>query len=91
MFCNDSAAAPALAARLSGLGIPSTHISARLPQPERLAVLSGLRALRLRAVVSSDVLARGIDLEYINLVINFDMPHDRDTYAHRLGLSLIHI
>ena len=85
MFCNDPAAAPALATRLTRLGIPSAHISARLPQPERLAALRALRALRLRAAVSSDVLARGIDLEYINLVVNFDLPHDADTYAHRLG------
>lgn len=85
IFCNNPATAPALAARLNALGIPAAYVSARLPQTTRLDAVAALRSLRLRAAVTSDVLARGIDLEFINLVVNFDLPHDQDTYAHRLG------
>lgn len=85
MFCNDWVIAPALAGHLSALGAPTVHVSARLPQDRRLAALGQLRSLAARVAVTSDVLARGIDLEYVNLVVNFDLPRDGATYAHRLG------
>eukprot|EP00892_Ulva_mutabilis_P006146 jgi/Ulvmu1/3903/UM018_0125.1 len=85
VFCNDAAIAPALTAHLAALGAPTVHVSARLPQPARLAALAALRSLAARVAVTSDVLARGVDLEYVNLVVNFDLPRDGATYAHRLG------
>lgn len=85
VFCNNADVAPALSDHLSALGVPTVHVSARLPQPTRLAALAALRSLAARVAVSSDVFARGIDLEYVNLVVNFDLPRDGETYAHRLG------
>lgn len=85
VFCNDPEVAPALAEHLAALGVPTVHISARLPQPARLAAMAALRALGARVAVTSDVLSRGIDLEYVNAVVNFDLPADGATYAHRLG------
>lgn len=40
-------------------------------------------------MISTDVLARGIDIEKVNVVINYDMPRDSDTYLHRVRSSLI--
>lgn len=85
VFCNNAEVAAALTDHLSALGVPTVHVSARLPQPTRLAALAALRSLAARVAVSSDVFARGIDLEYVNLVVNFDLPRDGETYAHRLG------
>ena len=85
VFCNDPTIAPALADHLAALGVPTVHVSARLPQATRLAAITALRTLGARVAVTSDVLARGVDLEYVNLVVNFDLPRDGATYAHRLG------
>lgn len=47
--------------------------------------MSAVRAFRLRVIVSTDVLARGVDLDRVNLVINADLPRQSATYMHRVG------
>ena len=60
--------------------IPKRYYYISKPKP-----LVQLRAFSIRVVVSTDVLARGIDLEYVNLVVNLDLPSDSATYMHRVG------
>lgn len=66
-------------------GFKSQGISSNLSQSEREEVLIGFRSKRLRILVATDVMSRGIDIKEINMVINFDAPHDAEDYVHRIG------
>lgn len=60
-------------------------ISSDLDQEQREEVLIGFRSKRTRILVATDVMSRGIDIKEINMVINFDVPHDAEDYVHRIG------
>jgi len=60
-------------------------ISSDLEQKEREDVLVRFRSRRIRVLVATDVLSRGIDIKDINLVINYDAPSDAEDYVHRVG------
>lgn len=71
--------------RLTANNWPATYISAEKSQQERIKALSKLRKFKCRVLVSTDLTARGIDVESINIVINMDVPWDCETYLHRIG------
>jgi superfamily II DNA/RNA helicase len=56
-----------------------------LEQTEREQTLIEFRSGRLQVLVATDLLSRGIDIDDIDLVINFDVPHDGEDYVHRIG------
>ena len=60
-------------------------ISSNLEQKDREDVLARFRARKIRVLVATDVISRGIDIKDINLVINFDVPGDAEDYVHRIG------
>lgn len=60
-------------------------ISSDLQQDDREEVLIGFRSKRIRILVATDVMSRGIDIKEINMVVNFDVPHDAEDYVHRIG------
>jgi superfamily II DNA/RNA helicase len=60
-------------------------ISSNLEQEEREEVLRGFKSGRIRLLVATDVMSRGIDIKEINLVINYDVPGDAEDYVHRVG------
>lgn len=66
-------------------GLPAQGISSNLEQDRREEVLRGFRSRRIRILVATDVMSRGIDIKEINMVINFDVPHDAEDYVHRVG------
>ena len=66
-------------------GFDAQGISSDFEQTEREAVLSKFRARRIRILVATDVLSRGIDIKDINLVINYDVPSNAEDYVHRVG------
>jgi superfamily II DNA/RNA helicase len=66
-------------------GFKARGISSNLEQEQREELLRGFRSKRIRIIVATDVMSRGIDIKEINLVINFDMPHDAEDYVHRVG------
>ena len=70
---------------LKKAGLDAKGISSMLEQEEREAILLKFRAKKLRILVATDVLSRGIDIKDINLVINFDVPNDAADYVHRIG------
>ena len=70
---------------LRKLGFKSQGISSNLTQTEREEVLRGFRSKRIRILVATDVMSRGIDIKEINMVINYDAPHDAEDYVHRIG------
>lgn len=70
---------------LRDAGEEAKGISSNLEQEEREAILLKYKAKKLRILVATDVLSRGIDIKDINLVINFDVPNDAADYVHRVG------
>ncbi|MEM6643613.1 MAG: DEAD/DEAH box helicase [Bacteroidota bacterium] len=70
---------------LKANGEVALGISSMLEQDERERILLKFRAKKLRILVATDVLSRGIDIKDINLVINFDVPGDAADYVHRIG------
>ena len=70
---------------LKAQGEEARGISSMLEQEERERILLKFRAKKLRILVATDVLSRGIDIKDINLVVNFDVPNDAADYVHRIG------
>jgi superfamily II DNA/RNA helicase len=66
-------------------GFPSEGISSNLEQDKREIVLRDFRSKKIRILVATDVMSRGIDVKEINLIINYDVPHDAEDYVHRVG------
>lgn len=60
-------------------------IHSSLRQEERIKNYDNFKANGSRLLVATDLFGRGIDIERVNLVINYDFPQDRDTYLHRVG------
>lgn len=70
---------------LNKVGLEAKGISSMLDQSERESILLKYRAKKVRILVATDVLSRGIDIKDINLVVNFDVPGDAADYVHRIG------
>ncbi|KAJ1972078.1 hypothetical protein H4R35_004876 [Dimargaris xerosporica] len=85
VFLNHNQRGQQLVATLTQQGYPAVWISAHLTQPERLAIMAQVRNFAVRVVVCSDLLARGIDIDRVDLVVLWDMPRDPETYFHRVG------
>lgn len=85
VFTRTKARAQLLASFLVAQGFPAAAIEGDMPQAERQAALDGFRTGRYSVLVATDVAARGIDVEDITHVINFDMPESVDAYTHRVG------
>ena len=66
-------------------GFPSHGISSNLSQDKREEVLRKFSSKQIRILVATDVMSRGIDVKEINMVINYDVPHDAEDYVHRIG------
>mmetsp|Transcript_9929 Transcript_9929/g.16875 ORF Transcript_9929/g.16875 Transcript_9929/m.16875 type:complete len:763 (-) Transcript_9929:300-2588(-) len=85
VFCNRASRAEGVARVLNSGGFPSAYIAGGLDQVERNAAIQATRDFRLRVLVSTDVTSRGIDVQHVNLVVNFDKPDSIETYLHRVG------
>lgn len=70
---------------LNKVGLEAKGISSMLDQDDRERILLKFRAKKLRILVATDVLSRGIDIKDINLVVNYDVPNDAADYVHRIG------
>lgn len=66
-------------------GFKAYGFSSNLDQEQREEILRGFRSRRIRILVATDVMSRGIDIKEINLVINYDTPFDAEDYVHRVG------
>ncbi|KAI9224285.1 P-loop containing nucleoside triphosphate hydrolase protein [Blastocladiella britannica] len=87
IFCNSTNRVELLAKKITELGYSCFYIHARMPQPHRNRVFHDFRAGVCRNLVCSDLLTRGIDIQAVNVVINFDFPKNAETYLHRIGRS----
>jgi len=85
VFCARARTVAFLTHLLKTLGIRSTALHARLTQRERLASLQLFRASVVPVLVCTDVGARGLDIEDVALVVNWDIPEEPEEYTHRVG------
>jgi ATP-dependent RNA helicase RhlE len=85
VFCRTKRGAERLAKRLVGAGVRAGAMHGNLTQSARQRAMRDFRAGRPPVLVATDVAARGVDLDGIGLVVNFDPPEDRDAYVHRVG------
>ncbi|KAL7069136.1 DEAD/DEAH box helicase family protein [Cryptosporidium serpentis] len=85
VFANDNSLGYRIAGSLKNYGIPASYTSGRRSQTEREEILFALKSNDCRVVVCSDLFSRGIDISSIDLVINTDIPIDKETFIHRTG------
>ena len=87
IFCNSVNRVELLAKKISEIGYSCFYIHARMQQSHRNRVFHDFRNGSCRNLVSSDLFTRGIDIQAVNVVINFDFPKNAETYLHRVGRS----
>ncbi|KAB2921363.1 MAG: DEAD/DEAH box helicase [Bacteroidetes bacterium] len=85
VFCNTKRAVDDVTEELRSLGFRADGIHGDMDQKQRTAVLGGFRTGSVQLLVATDVAARGIDVNDIDAVFNFDMPNDPEYYVHRIG------
>merc|ERR1712228_627659 len=85
IFVKSVQRAVALDKLLVECNFPSIAIHSGLSQEERIAKYKQFKEFQKRIMVSTDLFGRGIDIERVNIVINYDMPEDSDSYLHRVG------
>jgi ATP-dependent RNA helicase DeaD len=85
VFCATKAGTDELARRLVEGGYSAEAIHGDLTQEARERTLRRFRSRLTTILVATDVAARGIDIERLTHVVNWDLPHDRETYVHRIG------
>lgn len=85
IFCSKKQNVKLLASELKRSGFSAEEIHSDLAQDKREQVLLDYRNKKLKILVATDILSRGIDIEDIELVINFDVPNDGEDYIHRIG------
>jgi ATP-dependent RNA helicase RhlE len=85
VFCRTRRGAQRLADRLEKQGVPAAAMHGDMTQAAREKALKRFTDGRHRVLVATDVAARGIDLDDIGLVVNYDPPEDQDGYVHRVG------
>lgn len=85
VFVNTQRRAVELAEHMEGEGFTVAVITGEMPQQDREAVVAAFKAGASRVLIATDVMARGIDAPSVQAVMNFDLPHDRANYIHRVG------
>lgn len=85
VFCSTKKKVEQLARKLKQKGHACQGISSDYDQEERESTLQEFKSGRLRILVATDVMSRGIDIKGIDLVVNFDVPGDAEDYVHRIG------
>lgn len=87
IFVSSTSRCKSLHKLLVDLNFPSNCMHGSLKQEERLAQYNLFKEYKSRILVATDVFARGVDFEKVNIVFNYDMPKTADTYLHRVGRS----
>ena len=85
IFCNTKRSCEVVAKRLQMNDIKAEFLIGDLPQAKRLQILKSLKAGEVKCLVATDVAARGIDVDDLAMVINYDLPVEAENYVHRIG------
>ncbi|XP_075591026.1 uncharacterized protein LOC142597897 [Dermatophagoides farinae] len=87
IFCSSTRRSVLLAKKIAELGYSCLYINGQMEQTERNKVFHDFRSGASRCLVCTDIFMRGIDVPTVNVVVNFDLPMQSDTYLHRIGRS----
>ena len=85
IFARTKQATEELAGKLQARGLAAAAINGDIAQPQRERVIQQLKDGKLDILVATDVAARGLDVERISHVLNYDIPYDTESYVHRIG------
>jgi ATP-dependent RNA helicase RhlB len=85
IFTNTKAKAVEISKRLNVNGYTTQYLMGDLPQSKRLQVIGRMKSGELRFLVATDVAARGLQIDDLELVVNYDIPEDYESYVHRIG------
>lgn len=85
IFCNTIRKVEWLEQNLKQNNFPITVIHSNMNQEERESVVKDFREGKTRLLLTTDLLSRGIDIPQVNMVINYDLPLNKETYVHRIG------
>ncbi len=85
VFCNQKTTVAAIGQKLADMEISSGALHGDLEQRDRDRVMTLFRNGTYRILVATDVAARGLDIENLEMVVNFDLPHQPEIYVHRIG------
>jgi ATP-dependent RNA helicase len=87
IFCNTRAKVEWLGKKMRENNFTVSMMHGDMPQKEREAIMEEFRGGTSRVLITTDVWARGIDVQQVSLVINYDLPSNRENYIHRIGRS----
>lgn len=87
IFCNNRKKVDWLAKKMRESNFPIAAIHGDMPQKDRDTVMEAFRDGRSRQLVATDLIERGLDVQQVSLVINYDVPTSREFYLHRIGRS----
>ena len=85
VFVRTKQATEEVAERLRARGLSAAAINGDIPQGQRERTIANLKDGNIDILVATDVAARGLDVERISHVLNYDIPHDTESYVHRIG------
>jgi superfamily II DNA/RNA helicase len=85
VFCSTKKSVKDLTRSLNKAGLPAQDIHSDLNQEEREKALLDFKNKKIKILVATDILSRGIDIKGIELVINYEVPNDAEDYVHRIG------
>ena len=85
IFCNMKYRVDEVFEELKAAGYPCAKLHGGMEQEDRQKTMEAFKKGKFRFLAATDVAARGIDIEDISLIINYDLPQDRETYVHRIG------
>jgi translation initiation factor 4A len=87
IYCNKRQGAERLSEKMTAAGFPIACIHGDMEARERMERMVDFRKGTARVLISTDLLARGIDVQQVSLVINYELPTQMDNYIHRIGRS----
>eukprot|EP00038_Savillea_parva_P007420 m.170019 g.170019 ORF g.170019 m.170019 type:complete len:399 (-) comp13183_c0_seq1:125-1321(-) len=87
IFCNTKRKVDWLATQMRQSNFTVSAMHGDMPQKERNAIMEEFRGGASRVLITTDVWARGLDVQQVSLVINYDLPNNREQYIHRIGRS----
>lgn len=87
IFCNTKRKVDWLTERMRTNNFTVSAMHGDMPQKERDAIMNEFRGGTTRVLITTDVWARGLDVQQVSLVINYDLPNNRELYIHRIGRS----
>jgi ATP-dependent RNA helicase len=87
IFCNTKLKVDWLTSKMREANFTVSSMHGDMPQKERDEIMSDFRAGKSRVLIATDVWGRGLDVQQVSLVINYDLPNSRELYIHRIGRS----